>query len=99
MEVSGQMSGLHCLKLVLRFHHIRADGDQLAHQFSGAAAGIPEILRCAKDFKLHARTFSVPWDRLSKLSLPAIVELKDGAFIILFWPALPRTRCWSTIWP
>jgi len=55
---------------------------QIAHQFSGAPIGAPEMLRCAKDLKLKARAVATNWAGLTKLPLPAIVELKDKTFII-----------------
>ncbi|MGJ4931617.1 type I secretion system permease/ATPase [Bradyrhizobium sp. HKCCYLS2038] len=75
--------GLHVLALLLRFHGIAADIGQIAHQFAGARIGIPEMLRCAKAFKLRARTIATDWRRLGKLQLPAIAECKGGGFVIV----------------
>jgi ABC-type bacteriocin/lantibiotic exporter with double-glycine peptidase domain len=41
------------------------------------------MLRCAKDLKLKARAVATDWAGLTKLPLPAIVELKDKSFIIV----------------
>src|SRR3954468_2791164 len=76
-------SGLGCLSLLLRFHHIAVDADQISHQFSGEAIGVTEMLRCAKDLKLKARAVTTTWDVLMKLPLPEIVELKDKSFFIV----------------
>jgi len=78
-----QDTGLQCLALLLRFHQVSADPAQIAHQFSGAPIGAPEMLRCAKDLKLKARAVATNWAGLTKLPLPAIVELKDKTFIIV----------------
>ena len=48
-------TGLASLVLLLRFQGIPVDPDQIRHQY-GTKIGITEILRCAKDLKLKART-------------------------------------------
>jgi subfamily B ATP-binding cassette protein HlyB/CyaB len=83
MERREKGSGLECLILLLRFHQIAVDADQVSHQFSGEAIGATEMLRCAKDLKLKARAVTVNWSGLMKLPLPAIVELKDKRFLIV----------------
>ena len=83
MEIVSKDSALQCLSLLLRFHHIAVDPAQISHQFSGAPIGVTEMLRCAKQLKLRARAVTENWAGLLKLPLPAIVELKDGTFIIL----------------
>src|SRR4051812_38634985 len=81
MEAVRQDSGLQCLALLLRFHQVSIDPAQVAHQFSGAAIGVTEMLRCAKSLKLKVRATREGWDGLAKLPLPAIVELKDKTFV------------------
>src|SRR3954465_11843089 len=83
MDEVGNDSGLGCLSLLLRFHQIAVDPDQISHQFSGEAVGVTEMLRCAKDLKLKARGVAPDWAGLMKLPLPAIVELKDKTFFIV----------------
>src|SRR6266567_8655237 len=83
METVQQDTGLQCLALLLRFHQVSVDPAQIAHQFSGASIGVPEMLRCAKDLKLKARAVTENWAGLMKLPLPAIVELKDKKFFIV----------------
>jgi subfamily B ATP-binding cassette protein HlyB/CyaB len=83
MEAVQKDTGLQCLALLLRFHQVAVDPAQIAHQFSGAAIGVPEMLRCAKDLKLKARVVTESWAGLGKLPLPAIVELKDKTFVIV----------------
>ncbi len=82
VELKGD-SALQCLVLLLRFHGIATDSEQLRHRFGGAEIGVAEILRCAKDFKLKARLVTADWARLHKLTLPAIAECRDGGFIIV----------------
>jgi subfamily B ATP-binding cassette protein HlyB/CyaB len=83
MERREKDSGLECLILLLRFHQISVDADQISHQFSGEAIGVTEMLRCAKDLRLKARAVTTDWSGLMKLPLPAIVELKDKRFLIV----------------
>ena len=75
-------SGLAALVLLLRFHGIAADPDQIRHHF-GDAIGVPEMLRCAKEFGLKARSYQSSWRRLHKTPLPGIAVLRDGRYLIL----------------
>jgi subfamily B ATP-binding cassette protein HlyB/CyaB len=78
-----EASGLDALVLLLRFHEIAVDPAQIRHQFGNAAFGVPDILRCARQFRLKARAVNSGWDRLGKTTLPALAECRDGTFIIL----------------
>ncbi len=73
-------SGLACLTLILRFHNIAVNGDQLLHQFSTRTIGTTEMLRCAKQFGLKAKLRATKWDRLQTTPLPALGRFKDGTF-------------------
>jgi ATP-binding cassette, subfamily B, bacterial HlyB/CyaB len=68
--------------LLLRFHGIAADANQLTHQY-GDTIGTMEMLRCAKDLKLKCRAIDSNWERLAKTALPAIAERHDGGFFIV----------------
>jgi len=83
MDAGQRDTGLDCLTLLLRFHQVAIDPAQIAHQLAGEAVGATEMLRCAKQLKLKARAVTTTWDKLAKLPLPAIVELKDGRFLIV----------------
>src|SRR5260221_9863095 len=83
MERVERDSGLDCLTLLLRFHQIAVNPDQISHQFSGAPIGVTEMLRCAKDLKLKARVTSATWESLGKLPLPVVAELSDDTFLIV----------------
>jgi ATP-binding cassette, subfamily B, bacterial HlyB/CyaB len=77
-------TGLSELVMLLRFHGLPVDAEQLRHRFgTGAPIGIPEMLRCAKDFGLKARAVTTHWPRLSRISLPAIGEHREGGFFLL----------------
>ncbi len=75
-------SGLAALVLLLRFHGTSVDPEQVRHRF-GDAIGVPEMLRCAKEFGLKARSYQSKWRRLKNTPLPAIAVLRDGGYLIL----------------
>ena len=75
-------SGLAALVLLLRFHGTSVDPEQVRHRF-GDAIGVPEMLRCAKEFGLKARSYQSKWRRLKNTPLPAIAALRDGGYLIL----------------
>jgi subfamily B ATP-binding cassette protein HlyB/CyaB len=83
MQADEAESGLGCLTLLLRFHGIAADPAQIRHRFGSGAIGATEMLLCAKEFKLKARVIATDWSRLTKLTLPAIVECTGGSFLVL----------------
>jgi subfamily B ATP-binding cassette protein HlyB/CyaB len=72
--------GLACLTLILRFHNIAVNGEQLLHQYSTRSIGITEMLRCAKQFGLRSKSRVVKWERLATTPLPGIARFKDGSF-------------------
>ena len=78
----AQLPECRALILLLRFHGIAVDAEQLAHQY-GRTIGTTEMLRCAKELKLKARAIESNWERLAKTALPAIAERNDGSFIIV----------------
>jgi subfamily B ATP-binding cassette protein HlyB/CyaB len=76
-------SAFYALLLLLRIHNIAADAEQIRHRFGGVPIGIPEMLRCAKDFGLKARERFIAWERLASTPLPAIAARRDGGFLLL----------------
>ncbi|CAO3424110.1 type I secretion system permease/ATPase [Azospirillum doebereinerae] len=79
-------SALGSLVLLLRFHGIPADPDQIRHQIGHSGAGrtdIADLLRVAKARSLKARAITASADQLAKAALPAIARLRDGAFVVL----------------
>jgi ATP-binding cassette, subfamily B, bacterial HlyB/CyaB len=75
--------GLSVLVSLLRMNGIGADPEQIRHRFGGAAIGIPEMLRCAKEFGFKARERTIGWERLKNTPMPAIAALRDGGFLLL----------------
>src|SRR5438045_3738645 len=97
--------GLLALVMILRYHGVGADPEQIRHQFAAKTVGVTEMLRCAKDLGLKARLASSKWDRLAKTPMPTIAALKGGRFLILGkvgddkalvqWPGSPRPTMMS----
>src|SRR6202008_3167446 len=81
--MSQEESGLFSLVLMLRLHGIASEEEQLCHRLGTRRVGTTEILRCAKECGLKARTVSTNWARLAQTPLPAIAALKDGGFLLL----------------
>jgi subfamily B ATP-binding cassette protein HlyB/CyaB len=75
--------GLAALVALLRFHGVGADPEQIRHRFGATAIGVGEMLRCAKELGVKARSVSTRWERLAKTPVPCIAGLKDGRFLIL----------------
>ncbi|SED77853.1 ATP-binding cassette, subfamily B, HlyB/CyaB [Rhizobiales bacterium GAS188] len=75
--------GLAALVMLLRLNGIGADPEQIRHRFGGATIGVPEMLRCAKEFGLKAQARKTNWARLGRTPLPAVAALRDGGFLIL----------------
>src|SRR6201997_4438428 len=75
--------GLSALVMLLRFHGLGADPEQIRHRFGASAIGIPEMLRCARELGLKAQSRATTWKRLIRTPLPAIVGRRDGSFLVL----------------
>jgi subfamily B ATP-binding cassette protein HlyB/CyaB len=76
-------SGLAALLMMLHLHGVAADAAQIRHHSGSVGFGIAEILRCARELGLKARTHRTSWSRLISTPLPAIAVLCDGGFLIL----------------
>jgi subfamily B ATP-binding cassette protein HlyB/CyaB len=88
--MSGEMrntnladEGLLALVMLLRFHGLGADPEQIRHRFGACAFGIPEMLRCARELGLKAQSRATTWKRLISTPVPAIIGLRDGGFLVL----------------
>ena len=75
-------AALAAFVLLLRFQGISVDPQQLHHQFDGHF-GVAEMLRCAKDFGLKARSYHSTWSRLSNTPLPGLAVLRDGSCLLI----------------
>ena len=75
-------TGVASLVLLLRFHGLAIDQQQILHK-CGGTVGITEMLRTAKELQFKARVITSEWSRLAKTPIPAIAERKDGTFFIV----------------
>jgi subfamily B ATP-binding cassette protein HlyB/CyaB len=75
--------GVECLVGLLRFLGISADPNQIKHQFGSIPIGVPEMLRCAKQFGLKARAAKMGWEQVADSPLSGIAVLRDGGFLVL----------------
>ena len=71
------------LVLILKFSEIAADPEQIRHRYGSEDFGTLEILRCAKELGLKARSITSVWEKLVKTSMPCLAELSGGEFVII----------------
>lgn len=78
-------TGLSALATLARLHGIPVSRDQLRHAYGehDQAFDSLTILRAAKELGLKSKEIETHWDRLGRLSLPAIAQNKDGHFFVL----------------
>lgn len=78
-------TGIQCLVLLARFHHVAADPDQLIHQFghSGRVFNEECLLRAARHLKLKAKSIQLRWEQLADTPLPAIARHSDGHYFVI----------------
>jgi ATP-binding cassette, subfamily B, bacterial HlyB/CyaB len=75
--------GLEALVMLLHFQGVAADREQIRHRLGTDKIGASEILRCARDLGLKARSLRTDWSRLARTPLPAIASLRDGGFMVI----------------
>jgi subfamily B ATP-binding cassette protein HlyB/CyaB len=76
-------SALAGLVMLLRYHGIGAEAEQIRHRLGAPSIGVTEMLRCAKQLGLKARAQQTNWERLAHTPLPGIAALRDGCFLII----------------
>jgi ATP-binding cassette, subfamily B, bacterial HlyB/CyaB len=76
-------SGLAALVMLLRFHGIGAEREQIRHRLGTPVVGVGEMLRCAKQLGLRARARHSCWERLAQTPLPGVAAMRDGSFLIV----------------
>ncbi len=76
-------SGLEALVTLLHFQGVAADREQIRHRLGTDKIGASEILRCARDLGLKARSCRSGWSRLARTPLPGIASLRDGGFMVI----------------
>lgn len=82
-NASGPDPGLTALMMLLRFHGVGVDPEQICHRLGSTTVGLPEMLRCAKELGLKAKAQMSRWHRLANTPLPGILALRDGGFLLV----------------
>ncbi|MCM2527104.1 type I secretion system permease/ATPase [Shewanella algae] len=84
------ISGIHCLSLIARFHHIPADPNSLIREFKCSKANKEtpslaniNLIRAARSLSLKAKFINDTPDKLSEHVLPAVGRHVDGHFFII----------------
>jgi subfamily B ATP-binding cassette protein HlyB/CyaB len=75
--------GLAALVMLLRFHGVGADPEQLRHRLGKDTVAVADMVRCAKDMGLKVKSYRTTWERLATTPLPGIAVLKDGKFLFI----------------
>jgi subfamily B ATP-binding cassette protein HlyB/CyaB len=75
--------GLTALVMLLRFHGVGVDPEQLRHRLGKDVVGVSDMVRCAKELGLKVRLYRTAWERLATTPLPGIAALKDGNFLFI----------------
>jgi ATP-binding cassette, subfamily B, bacterial HlyB/CyaB len=73
------------LCMIARHLGIPAQPAELARRYPSSSPGVSkkdDLVRIARRIGLKARIVATEWDRLAKTPLPAIVENKDGTFLV-----------------
>jgi subfamily B ATP-binding cassette protein HlyB/CyaB len=91
-------SGLLCLVMLLRVHHIAQTPDQVAHQLGLAdkPATKDDIVRYLKRNALRAQAKAVRAEKLWDVPLPAIAPMLSGEFMLLLRVGTEGAVCFDT---
>jgi ATP-binding cassette, subfamily B, bacterial HlyB/CyaB len=76
-------TGLFSLMLILRFFDSAVNPQQIRTCCGSGLIGIPEMAKAANRLGFKTRVARPKWARLSKATLPGIVALRNGRFLIL----------------
>jgi len=77
--------GLLALLVVCQAHDIDMDLDDAAHELglAGSRAAVDDLVKAARHCGLKSKVISIAPNQLSQIPLPAIVQMKDGAFMVI----------------
>ena len=75
--------GLAALIMMMQFQGVAADAAQIRHRIGPHSIGVPDMLRCAKDYGLKVSAFTTTWSRLARTPMPALAILNDGSYLLL----------------
>lgn len=79
-----QDAGIQCLLTVATYYGIPTDMENIRHEYAleNRKVSSQDILRVSKGVGLKSREIKVKINSLDKITLPAILPLKDGTYII-----------------
>lgn len=85
MEEERLDSGLKSLITIAAYYGIAADAQSIIHEFSlqGRVMTEQEMVRAANSLKLKCRKTKANQYSLQKMTLPAVLKLKDDTYVIL----------------
>ena len=75
--------GLSVLVMLLGFHGVGADPEQIRHRFGRGTIGIPQMLRCAKELGLKARATPDHLGTACQCAVAGDRGLRNGGFLLL----------------
>jgi hemolysin D len=75
--------GFFALDVLLRLLGITPNAEQLRGWAARRPMGVTEILRCANELDLVARSRSLTWTQLAASPLPGIAVLRGGGFLLV----------------
>ncbi len=78
-------TGIMCLTIAARLHHLPADPKQLEHEFGSSehAFETRDLLRAAKWLGLKSRAVQSNWDKLGSTHFPCIARLAQDRFVLI----------------
>jgi len=84
-QIAAPDTGLAGLLLMLRYHDIPADADQLRHEFCTAGKHMTdqEIVLAARKMKLKAVIRKVSARRAESMPYPVLAKTRDGSFLLI----------------
>ncbi|UPJ66893.1 HlyD family type I secretion periplasmic adaptor subunit [Bradyrhizobium sp. 191] len=75
--------GLFVLDLLLRLRGVDSSLDHIRQRFNHAPIDVPEMLAYARELDLSASCVQTDWDGLSASTLPGILPIRGGGFLLL----------------
>ena len=78
-------SGLQCLTILARLHHLPADPKQLQHEFGSSdhPFATRDLLRAAKWLGLKSRSVEFNLEKLKLTHFPCIAKLAEEHFVLV----------------
>lgn len=81
---SPSHSALYAFCLVTAFHNSPMDPEQLAlSEGLLTSVGVKDLLNLANQYGFKAKQGNFQWDELERQNFPAIMELKNGQFLVI----------------